>query len=139
VPVALAVLGTRLHPSWTFLDHVGAIVVSLLIIRAAWRIVWPALNQLVDAGTSRDTRDRLYTLVTQTPGVRSVHAMRTRHVGPGLQVDLHVLVNPNLTVREGHRIAHAVTDRLLHEEPEVIDALVHIEPYDQADETKPRT
>ncbi|NLX07752.1 MAG: cation transporter [Phycisphaerae bacterium] len=139
VPVALAVLGTRLHPSWTFLDHVGAIVVSLLIIRAAWRIVWPALNQLVDAGTSRETRDRLYTLVTQTPGVRSVHAMRTRHVGPGLQVDLHVLVNPDLTVREGHRIAHAVTDRLLHEEPEVIDALVHIEPYDQADETKPRT
>ncbi len=130
VPVALAVLGTRIHPSWTFLDHVGAIVVSLLIIRAAWRIIWPALNQLVDAGTSQETSDRLHDLVTGTPGVRSVHAMRTRHIGPGLQVDLHVLVDPQLTVREGHHIAHAVKDRLLNEEPEVIDVLVHIEPFE---------
>ncbi|NLX14584.1 MAG: cation transporter [Phycisphaerales bacterium] len=130
VPVAVAVMGIHLQPTWTFLDHIAAIVVSLLIIRAAWGIVWPALNQLVDAGTSQETCERLQELVGDTPGVLAVHGLRTRYIGSGLQVDLHVLVNPQLTIREGHAIAHAVKDHLLSEEAEVIDVLVHVEPYD---------
>jgi len=130
VPVALAVAGTKLRPDLGFLDHVAASVVSVLILQAAWRILWPALNQLADIGATDEERDRLARLVTQTPGVKAIHALRTRHLGADLQVDLHVLVDPALTVREGHDIAGAVKHGLLEGAPNVIDVLVHIEPYE---------
>jgi len=129
VPVAVAVLGTHIHPAWGFLDHVATVVVTVLILHAAWTITWPALRQLVDAGANAHQRQRILTLAQGTPGVRAVHKLRTRHIGPGLQMDLHVLVDPDLTVAEGHAIAGAVKKRLLQYGPEVVDVLVHVEPY----------
>jgi len=129
VPVAVAVLGTRIEPSWGMLDHVAAVVVCVLIIHAAWKIAWPALRELSDIGAAAEGRRAILKLATETPGVLSVHALRTRYFGPGLQVDLHVLVDPELTVREGHDIAGAVKRRLLAEGPDVLDVLVHVEPF----------
>lgn len=130
VPVAIAVLGTHIWPDWGFLDHIGAVIVSVLILHAAWEITWPALRELVDAGASEQERQAMLELALKTEGVESVHKLRTRSIGPGLQVDLHVLVEPELTVREGHEIANVVKERLLEQGPNVIDVLVHVEPYD---------
>jgi cation diffusion facilitator family transporter len=132
LPVALVVLGTKIHPSWTFLDHLGAIVVSLLILQAAWRIIWPALKQLADAGASMAEQRELYELVTAIEGVKDVHALRTRNIGAGLQVDLHLQVDPGLSVRDGHRLAGLVKSKILTHGPDVVDVLIHIEPYENA-------
>jgi cation diffusion facilitator family transporter len=129
LPVAIAVVGMRLRPNWIYLDHIAAMMVSLLILQASWKILWPALKQLTDAGASQEERDHLNALVTSIEGVRAAHALRTRQIGTGLQVDLHVLVDPELTVGEGHDIAYAVKERLLREGRDVIDVLIHIEPY----------
>jgi cation diffusion facilitator family transporter len=137
VPVAVAVLGTRIHPDWTFLDHVGALLVSLLILQAAWHICWPALNQLTDAAASKEELRRLSEIVKATPGVMAVHALRTRNIGDGLQVDLHVLVDPGLTVRDGHNISGAVKKRLIEGKgATVVDVLIHVEPYEGENVTK---
>jgi len=136
VPVALAVLGTHVWPEWGFLDHVGAVIVSVLILHAAWEITWPALRELIDAGAKEHERQAILKLALDTEGVQSVHKLRTRSIGPGLQVDLHVLVEPELSVREGHAIAGVVKERLLNRGPNVIDVLVHVEPFD-ADYHKP--
>jgi cation diffusion facilitator family transporter len=128
LPVAVAVLGTRLMPAWKFLDHVAAVIVSVLIMKAAWEVAWPAFRELVDAGVERRERQQILTLVEDTPGVCQVHALRSRRIGPGWQVDLHVEVAEDLTVRQGHDIACAVRQRLLDEAPEVVDVLVHVEP-----------
>lgn len=130
LPVAIAVVGSHVHPAWAFLDHVAAVIVSVLILQAAWQIAWPALGQLVDAGASREQRERIRGLALATKGVRAVHALRTRHIGTGLQVDIHVLVQPELTVREGHAIAGTVEQRLLDEDPDVVDVLIHVEPHE---------
>jgi len=132
VPVAIAVLGTRIEPSWIFLDHIGAVIVSILIIQAAWVITRPSLQQLIDRGAEQTVREGLAALARRTPGVRTVHGLRTRRVGPGLHVDLHVLVDPEISVRAGHDIAGAVTERLLRDGPDVVDVLVHIEPFEEA-------
>ena len=71
----------------------------------------------------------LLAIARQTPGVSTVHALRTRYIGSGIQVDMHILVDPELTVREGHDIADGVRDRLLDADPDVIDVLLHIEPH----------
>ncbi|PKK82438.1 MAG: cation-efflux pump [candidate division Zixibacteria bacterium HGW-Zixibacteria-1] len=130
IPVAIAVLGSKIQPSWTFLDHIGAIIVAVLIIQASWHIFWPALKQLSDIGATQTELDRLTALVRQTERVRDVHALRTRNIGPGLQVDLHVLVDPGLSVYKGHIIAGKVKKQLLDQGPDVVDVLVHIEPFE---------
>ncbi|RKX26093.1 MAG: cation-efflux pump [Candidatus Zixiibacteriota bacterium] len=130
LPVAIAVLGTKIQPEWAFLDHIGAIIVAVLIIQAAWKISWPTLKQLADTAASEEERRKLIALARVVDGVKDVHALRTRHIGPGLQVDLHVLVDPNLSVSRGHNIAGIVKRKLLDDGPDVVNVLVHIEPYE---------
>ncbi len=130
VPVAVAALGAQLRPSWGLLDNVAAVIVSLLILRAAWHIARPALGQLLDTAANEAERQAILDLALATGGVRGVHALRTRHIGPGLQIDIHIQVDPHLSVSEGHAIAGATKERLLHQGPNVIDALIHVEPFE---------
>jgi len=129
VPVAIAVLGTKIKPEWTFLDHVGAIIVSVFILQAAWKIIWPALNQLADAGVSLEERERLRSIAIAFEAVKDVHAIRTRNIGAGFQVDMHLMVDPALSVSKGHEIAGMVKEKLLCEGQNVVDVLIHIEPF----------
>lgn len=128
VPVAVAVLASRIQPNWVFLDNIATVIVSVLILQAVWKIARPALGQLIDTAADQEEQQAIVDLVLDCEGVLAVHALRTRYIGPGLQVDLHVLVEPELTVREGHDIARGVKKRLLIQMPNIVDVLVHIEP-----------
>jgi cation diffusion facilitator family transporter len=134
IPAAAAVAAAALDPSLAFLDHVGALVVAVFILQAAWKIMTPALRQLVDAGAPKEDRESIMKIALDTEGVELVHAVRTRYVGSGLQVDLHVKVDPEMSVRDGHRIAEEVTKRLTAEGPDVLDVVVHTEPYEPGDD-----
>jgi cation diffusion facilitator family transporter len=128
VPAFLAVGGAILWPAWSFLDHVGAMLICLLILQAAWRIVAPAVSQLIDAGLpAREVKDIL-SAVGQCEGVEDAHELRTRRLGPGVALDLHVGVEPTLTVAQGHDIAEAARNTILDQFPDVIDVVVHIDP-----------
>jgi cation diffusion facilitator family transporter len=129
VPAALAVAAALIDPEWAVVDRVGAVVVCLLILQAAWRILRPAIDQLIDAGAPASDRRRIEKLALQVDGVEAAHAVRTRYVGSYLAVDLHVEVDGGLSVAGGHDIAVAVRRKLLEEGPDVTDALVQIEPH----------
>lgn len=133
VPVAIAVLASRIQPNWVFLDNIATVIVAVLILQAVWEIARPALGQLIDTAADQQEQQAIFDLALACEGVLAVHALRTRYIGPGLQVDLHVLVEPDLTVREGHDIATAVKERLLRQRPNVVDVLVHIEPNNPSD------
>lgn len=128
VPAALAVLLARIGPKWAIVDHIGAIIVSLFVLHAAWSIIKPAVAELTDSGASPETIDRIKALVLAVDGVRATHAIRTRKVGPGVHLDLHILVDGSLSVREGHAISETVKQLLLEQGPEILDAVVHLEP-----------
>lgn len=134
IPAALAVAGARFLPDWYFLDHVGAIVVSVFILQAAWKISWPALKELTDWGADPEDCRRIEHTALATPGVIEVHKIRTRQSGPGLIVDLHVLVHADLTVAQGHDITTEVKRRLMDEGPNVIDVITHLEPPEPPDQ-----
>jgi cation diffusion facilitator family transporter len=132
IPAALAVLAARLlGPGWSMIDHVGAVIVALFILRAAWKIVKPALGELIDTGAPREELARIREIALETEGVCGVHALRTRYSGTGLQVDLHVGVAPELTVRKGHDISEEVKRRLVSDGPGVLDVVVHLEPCEE--------
>ena len=130
LPVAIAGVGAILWPGLPYLDQVAAVVVTIFILQAAFGIVWPAVKKLADTGANLSDRHLILDLAKNVDGVRSVHGLRTRYVGTGLHVDLHVLVDPDLTVREGHDIAHRVEAALLAGGPSVTNVLLHVEPFD---------
>jgi cation diffusion facilitator family transporter len=128
--VAIAAIGNLIWPELQYLDPIAAVVVTIFILQAAWGIVWPALQKLADAGAGRADRQAILALAESVPGVRGVHGLRTRSLGTGWQVDLHVLVDPDSSVRDGHDIAHRVEALLLSEGPTVASVLLHVEPDD---------
>ncbi len=131
LPAALAVGAALIDPSLSFLDSIGAIAIAALVLIAAWRITAPALRQLSDQGAAPEVRAEIERLAFGHPGVREVHRVRTRFAGRSLLVDLHVLVDGELSVRRGHDIAGSVRARLLEEGPDVVDVVVHVEPFDE--------
>jgi len=129
IPAAIAVAVSIIDPEWAVVDRVGAVVVCLLILQASWRILRPAVDQLIDAGAPAADRRRIEKLALEVDGVEAAHAVRTRYVGSKLAVDLHVEVDGGLGVGDGHAIAVAVRGKLIAEGPNVADAVVQIEPH----------
>ena len=130
VPAAIAVAVAVINPRLAFVDRIGAVAVCVFILYAAFKIVAPALAQLVDTAAPADERRRLEEIAVAVDGVRDAHALRTRYVGSKLAVDLHVVVDPDLSVEEGHGIGEAVKRALIDEGPKVQDVLVKVEPDD---------
>ena len=128
IPALLAVGMAALFPEWAFLDAVGAVIVALLILKVVWEIAAPALSELSERGATDEDVRAISRLVLSVPGVCSVHRLRSRRLGAGWFIDLHALVDGELSVREGHDIATQIQHLLLEEGPAVVDVTVHIEP-----------
>ena len=128
LPAAIAVIGSMLLPGQAWIDLAGAVVISVFILYSAFSICAPALGSLVDAGASEDITQQLYKMASVVDGVKGIHRLRTRHHG-GLFVDMHLYVDENLTVKQGHDIADKVEHLLLQEGPNIIEVLVHIDPW----------
>ncbi len=129
IPAALAVVASWIDPKLAFLDSVGEMLVSLFILHAAWRIITPAVSQLTDKGANERDLQIIKQTALEVEGVREIHKVRTRYSGLGLQVDLHALVDGNLTVCHGHDISELIQERLVTTHPHVVDVIVHIEPF----------
>lgn len=124
-------------PRWAFLDDVTALVLAAFLLIVAVRIAGQAVDELVDRAPSEATQAAIRRAVTAARGVRSFHAFRARRVGGRVAVDVHVQVDPMLTVRQGHDVAAAVKHRVLDADDHVVEVMVHIEPAEPngADET----
>ena len=132
IPVLIAVAGARAFPSWSFLDHLGAVVVSIFILHASIKIIWPGLSELIDVGAPTETRRRIQDIALKNEGVLQVHDIRTRYISTSIQVDLHIVVEGFITVRDGHDIADDVKARIIDTIPEVLDVIVHVDPPERA-------
>ncbi|MGD9172966.1 MAG: cation diffusion facilitator family transporter [Desulfobacterales bacterium] len=132
LPVLIAVAGARLFPSWSFLDRLGAVVVSIFIVHASLKIIWPTLSELIDAGVPAETRKKIREIAHKNENVQQVHDIRTRYISTSIQVDLHIVVQGSLTVRQGHDIADDVRHRIIAKIPEIVDVVVHVDPPERA-------
>ena len=129
IPVLITVTVAIFYPNLAFVDLVGALVVSLFILKVSWDIVRPAVLELADSGVSEHDRDKIKSIAMEVAGVKDAHAIRTRKFGIGIYVDLHVLVEAEMTVIKGHAVSHEVKNKLLLKGPNILDVVVHIEPY----------
>lgn len=118
----------KMNISWV--DPVAAILVALLILRAALKLTLDAIKDLID--TSPPAHEITWLsryLESWFPTVRSVHRVRTRKAGASRFIDVHVVVNPSMTVSESHAITEKMTNEI---SAKLIgaDLTVHVEPCD---------
>ncbi len=127
---ALTALGLTISDPGRFLaaDHYGGFAVGLIVVLTGVRIVRDASVGLMDTMPSQDLIDRIRKVAANVPGVSGVEKCRARKTGLQHHVDLHVEVDPNLTVSEGHGIASTVRWSIRREIASVADVLVHVEP-----------
>ncbi len=130
IPALVTVGIASIDPHWAFLDSLGAVLVAGLIIKVAWEIAAPALAELAERGAADEELQEISKLAESVNGVYSIHRLRSRRLGTGWFVDLHVMVDGDLSVREGHDIATAVQHLLLERGPDISDVTVHVEPED---------
>lgn len=127
--VALGIVGSL--AGVRLLDPIAAAIVGFLVARMGWVFGWNALQDLSDRALDEAATADIRTLLMATPGVRDVHELRTRKMGDFALVDAHILVDPFISVSEGHYIAESARSRALTDK-RVIDALIHVDPENDA-------
>jgi cation diffusion facilitator family transporter len=129
VGVAVALLGVWLGGAdWAFLDGAVTLVLGCYLVFEAAKIFLRACSDLLDAAPEREVIEDLREHILPTPGALAYHDFRVRRVGDVYEIDLHLQVDPRITVEKGHRIAREVKLRLREQHPEVSKVLVHVEP-----------
>jgi len=113
-------------------DQAAAIVVALLIGWAAAGILRRALYELTEGALSQDEQGQVARAIATVDGVRSWHKLRTRHSGQGAFVDVHIQVDPRLSVEESHTIATRVEQAVRGTLGGTASVVVHVEPVDEA-------
>lgn len=129
--VLISVIGGKL--GWSWLDAAGAIIIALLIVNMAVKMVWQSSQELIDRGVDETTLEAIKKVITEVSGVRSIHQLRTRLHGNAIFVDLHIIVDPLISVSEGHHIGEEVHNALFNHINNLFDVTVHIDP--ENDET----
>ncbi len=125
--VAIGIVGSL--AGVRLLDPIAAAIVGFMVARMGWVFGWDALQDLSDRALDESAAADLRALLLETPGVLDVHEMRTRKTGDLALVDAHILVDPFISVSEGHFIAEMARARLLTD-ARVLDALIHVDPED---------
>jgi cation diffusion facilitator family transporter len=129
--VAVGIGGNLL--GFAFADSVAAIVVGFMIVRMGVVFAWDAFQELIDAGLSLEEVDSIRQTLVDTPGVESLHELRTRRMAHRALVDAHIRVSPRISVSEGHNIAERARARVQESHPTVINVLVHVDAEDDLD------
>lgn len=110
-------------------DDWAALAACLIITYNAANLLKDAVNELLDVAPSKEYEEKIRAIAESVAGVAGVEKCRIRKSGLRRLVDIHIEVNGNLSVRQGHEIAHRVKDALLASEHSVADVLVHVEPH----------
>lgn len=128
--VALCAVGLSLWDPERFFnaDRYGGALVGLIVISVGVRVAWDTALQLMDTMPAPDMMAEIRAAAAEVPGAVGVEKCFARKTGLRYHVDLHLEVDPDMTVRQSHEIAHDVRLRVMERVDWVADVLVHVEP-----------
>lgn len=115
---------------FVYLDAVAALVVALIIMYIALKMIWLGVRELIDTGVDPQQLAAIRQSAMRIEGVSDIHDLRTRRMGSDVYLDGHVLVDPKLSVSEGHRIGDAVHASLKAEYTNLSDMTIHVDAED---------
>lgn len=125
--VIVGVIGNLL--GYTFFDLLAAAVVGVMIAHMGGKLALGALAELIDTGLDAEEVEAIRQTLLNVHGVRGLHELRTRKMADNALVDAHIMVDPRISVSEGHYIAESARQAVLNKH-QVMDVMVHIDPED---------
>ncbi len=129
IVVIIGVGGTLLGLG--YLDAIAAVIVAWMIGRMGYRIARQSVEELIDTGLDPEQVESIRAALMEVDGVRDLHMLRTRQMGPKSLVDVHILLDdPKLSVSEGHQISETARAELIRKFDDIEDVTVHIDPED---------
>lgn len=131
LPVAIVIIIAAIFPKLIWLDAIGAIVVSVFITYPAYKIFKKSILNILDESVDSETLSKIGQIALQTKDVREVHDIRTRKAGETFFVDMHILVDGHISVQKGHDISEEVKINLMKSNEDILDVLVHLEPFNE--------
>lgn len=125
IGISLALI---LGKGWEVADEWAALISSAFILYNSYLIFRPALSEIMDEHVYDEMDAMIRKISKNVEGVIDTEKCNIRKTGMRYHVDLHAIVNANISVKEGHDIAHRLKNRLLQELPQIADILIHVEP-----------
>lgn len=126
--VLISVVGAYLGVH--YLDAIGALVIAAVILKMALKMIWDSTKELIDTGVDDQFNQEIIARILENPDVHAIHQLRTRTHGENVFVDLHIEVNPAISVSEAHYISEQVNIDLIKNFKRITDVTVHIDPED---------
>lgn len=126
LPALVGVWASR--RGYPFMDPAAAVLISLLVIGAGVRLGREAFHELVEGSLEGGEIARIRAEIMSVEGVLEVHDLRGRCLGSQVMVETHLIVDGDISVQEGHRIADAVEHRLKRKFPAVCQVISHVDP-----------
>ena len=131
VVVLLGIIGAM--AGFEYLDSIAAIIVAAMIVHVGGGLILEGIKELIDTGVGSEEILMLEQTMAAVEGVRDVHHLRTRKMGATVLADVHILVDPDISVSEGHRISVEVETSVSEVFQDPIDVTVHVDPQDDSD------
>jgi cation diffusion facilitator family transporter len=130
IGTALGISGAiLLGESWRILDPIAGVIVSFFILKVAWDIAKPSIDELLDSSLPERTVKELEQIIAKTEGVECFHNLRTRKIGENISVEVHIKVDKNLTVEVSHQITTEIELTIRLRYGKRTHVIVHVEPY----------
>ena len=111
-------------------DAIAAILVALMVAKIGLNLVLNSIKELVDTSLPPKLLKEIRSTIMGIDGVEGIHLLRSRQMGEDALIDAHIIVDPRITVSEGHTISDIVRDELISCFDDVVDVLVHVDPED---------
>jgi cation diffusion facilitator family transporter len=131
IGISIALIGGAGYES---ADDWAALFASAIILFNAFRILRPAVNEVMDAAPPAVVEKAVRRVAKDVEGVIALEKCFIRKMGFSYYIDLHVTVDGKISVRKGHDIARRVREALRHSNPSIVEVLIHIEPSDLLNE-----
>ncbi len=117
-----------LGEQWTILDPIASVVVGAFIVKVAFDLLKNGIGDLMEQSLPDQVEEEILRLVAGIPGVTEPHELRTRRIGNHYAIELHILMDGNLSLKEAHGKATEVENLLRKQYGEETHVAVHVEP-----------
>lgn len=125
IGIAIALVGGR---GYEAADNWAALFASGIILLSGWRLLRPAVQELMDTSPPHSLVDEATRVAEAHPGVFKVEKLLMRKMGIYYVADMHLEVAPDMSVRESHALAHGVKEDVQRQLPQIVEVTIHVEP-----------
>ena len=131
IPVVISAIFSYIQPDFAYFDSIAAVIVCIMLFKAAWSTALPCINELLDTQGDQGLSKYLESLLPEYKGLKEFHKIRSRSSGNMIFVDMHMLVDGNMSVGKSHDMTKKIEAKIRNYNKKIIDITIHVEPAHQ--------